>query len=104
MRRNAFGAKGASVVSSSLTSARAEEPKASIRPPPTAAVIVNLRKLRRETGAAWSASVLISRLRARGRVAQIGGRRADRQLDRGADTWIGPAPTDVARHRRVDVR
>src|SRR5262252_10365762 len=89
MRRKAFGANGASVVSVSRTSPRAGSPKPSSKPPPMAAVAV--RKLRRE-GEASSRAVISQLLAARG------------FLDRGANTRIGAAAADVARHRAVDIR
>src|SRR5262245_28140131 len=80
MRRKAFGANGASVVSVSRTSLRAGRPKASSKP----LLADNFKKWRRS----------ISPLRAAG---------ARGLLDRGANTRIGAATADVARHPFVDV-
>src|SRR5262249_44592328 len=91
MRRKAFGANGAPVVSVSRTSPRAGSPTPSSRPPPIAVVAV--RKLRRDGDARSGA--LISRLL----VGNAGG-----LLDRRADPRIRAAAADVARHRLVDVR
>src|SRR5262245_12097299 len=81
MRRKAFGANGALVVSVSRISPRTGRLTARSNPP------LAFRKSRRE--------VLMSRLRVR---------HAGSLLDRGADTRVGAAATDVARHRGVDVR
>src|SRR5262249_6703414 len=95
MRRKAFGANGALVVSVSRTSARAGKPKPSSRPPPMALVVT--RKLRREGEARSRVSiedVFTSHLRifhARG------------ALDSCTDARIGTAAADVARHGTVDV-
>src|SRR5260221_7656170 len=83
MRRKAFGAKGALVVSVSRISPRAGNPKPSSKPPPSALVAV--RKSRR----------FMSHLR-------VGD--AGRFLDCGTDTWIGAAAADIPGHRAVDVR
>src|SRR5260221_12213295 len=83
MRRKAFGAKGALVVSVSRISPRAGNPKPSSKPPPSALVAV--RKSRR----------FMSNLR-------LGN--ASRLLDGGADAWIGAAAADIPGHRAVDVR
>src|SRR5262249_8147225 len=88
MRRKAFGANGASVVSVSRTSPRAGSPNPRSKPPPTAAVAV--RKRRRE-GEASSRVVISHPLVARG------------LLDRRTDAEIGAAAADVARHRMVDI-
>src|SRR5262249_22093293 len=88
MRRKAFGANGASVVSVSRTSPPAGSPKPSSKPPPMAAVAV--RKLRRE-GEASSRVVISQLLGARG------------LLYCGADTQVSAATTDVAGHRSVDI-
>src|SRR5215471_13195344 len=90
MRRKAFGANGASVVSVSRTSPRAGRPKPSSKPPPRAVVAV--RKLRREDDA--RAGLFISRVL----IGDAGG-----ALDCGADARIGAAAADVAQHGRVDV-
>src|SRR5262245_23045867 len=81
MRRYAFGANGASVVSVSRISPRTGRLTARSNPP------LALRKSRRE--------VVMSRLR-RGD--------AGRLLDRGPDARIGAAAADVAGHGAVDVR
>src|SRR5215470_2641847 len=98
MRRNAFGSNGASVVNSSLTPARAERPKPSMRPPPIAAVA--MRKLRREVKAASVEfdGVFISGLRAVGDAAQVSSRYASRPFDRGADAGVGAAAANIPRH------
>src|SRR5262245_17867071 len=83
MRRKAFGANGASVVSVSRTSPRAGRPNPISRPPPRALVAV--RKLR----------LFISHPLARG---------AGGFLDRGPDARIRAAATDVPRHGAIDVR
>src|SRR5262245_3599818 len=83
MRRKAFGANGASVVSVSRTSARAGRPKPSRKPPPRALVAVRKSRL------------LISHLL----VGDGSG-----FLDRGPDARIGAAATDVPRHGAIDVR
>src|SRR5262249_5092956 len=88
MRRKAFGANGASVVSVSRTSPRAGSPNPSSKPPPMAAVAE--RKLRRE-GDASSRVVISHPLVCRG------------LLDRRTDADIGAAAADVARHRSVDI-
>src|SRR5262245_50482800 len=88
MRRKAFGANGASVVSVSRTSPRAGSPKPSSKPPPMA--LVATRKLRREGEA--TSRVFISHL--------LVGRGL---LDRRTDAGIRAAAADVARHRSVDI-
>src|SRR4051812_10639747 len=80
MRRNAFGANVALLVSVSRISARTGTLKASSRPP----LADTLRKSRR----------FISRLR-------IGDARG--LLDRGADARIGAAAADVAGHGVIDI-
>src|SRR5215471_11963624 len=105
MSRNAFGANGASVVSSSLIPARAGRPKPSMRPPPSAAVAV--RKLRREqetSSACINWLFILCLRRGGGGVAQVCSRYAGRSLDRGANARVGAAAADVACHRIVDVR
>src|SRR6266850_6231853 len=82
MRRKAFGANGASVVSVSRISPRAGRPKPSNKPPPMAPLAV--RKCRR----------FISRLHFRD---------TGSLLDGSADTRIGAAAADVAGHGAVDV-
>src|SRR5215470_9446086 len=107
MRRNAFGANGALVVSPSRTSERVGMPKPSNRPPPTATVALILRKLRREDETESSASIkswFMSHLRrcfVAKRARCSGG---GRSFDARADAWIGAAAADVPRHRIVDVR
>src|SRR5215470_3488612 len=103
MRRNAFGSNGASVVSSSLTPARAERPKPSMRPPPIAAVA--MRKLRREveTASVELDGVFISCLRVIGDSAQVSSRDAGSLFDRGADARVGAAAANIPGHRIVDV-
>src|SRR5262245_19601988 len=88
MRRKAFGANGASVVSVSRTSPRADSPKPSSRPPPMAAVAV--RKLRRD-GEASARVVILCLLVPSG------------LLDRCANTRVRAAAADVARHRGIDI-
>src|SRR5262249_20899344 len=95
MRRNAFGANGASVVRLSRTSPRTGRPKPSINPPPIAAE--PLRKARRENDAASrlpADAVFISTL-----LAGL----SCRLLDRRTDTRIRAAAADVTGHRAVDI-
>src|SRR4029453_16471612 len=87
MRRKAFGANGASVVSVSRTSPSAGSPKPSSKPPPMDVVAV--RNLRRDSEP--SSTVVISCLRCC-------------LLDRSANTRIGATTADVARHRIVDIQ
>src|SRR5215470_14894673 len=88
MRRKAFGANGASVVSVSRTSPRAGRPKPSTKPPPRA--LVAMRKLRRDGEA--SSRVVISRPLFAGGL-----------LDRRSNTRVCAAAADVARHGAVDI-
>src|SRR5262249_8995174 len=104
MRRNAFGANGALVVRLSRISPRAGKPKPISKPPPIAAVALNLRKLRRDGDTSSLDRVLISCLRTVGGYGRFCRESGRCFLDPSADPWIGAATADVPRHRIIDVR